>query len=152
MCIRIACLNSLTVKRLSGWLMILPAPERPASSWAPTCGRLSARASGPSSPLGEEWALAGEIPERRGTSLGERLQVERQLDPAALGPPVPRCLLQPLIENDDHHGVARAFEPGPLIVRAELPQNSALLLEIDLNPLGRSGPSPGVLRALDSPT
>lgn len=84
--------------------------------------------------LGEEWALAEKYLSVEALRLGERLQIERQLDPAALGLPVPSLLLQPLIENAITHGVARASEPSPLVVRAEL-RELRLQLEIE-NPLG----------------
>jgi two-component system sensor histidine kinase AlgZ len=54
--------------------------------------------------LGEEWALVDRYLEIEALRLGARLQVERDIDvPAEL--PLPRLLLQPLVENAVRHGV-----------------------------------------------
>lgn len=84
--------------------------------------------------LEEEWRLAEKYLGVEALRLGERLQIERQLEPAALGQPVPSLLLQPLIENAITHGVARAAGSGPLVVRARL-RGERLTLQIE-NPLG----------------
>ncbi len=48
--------------------------------------------------------------------LGERLQVDWQVDPTAGEVPMPLLLLQPLIENAVYHGVARIPEGGTIRV------------------------------------
>lgn len=50
--------------------------------------------------------------------LGDRLAVEWDLDPAALEASVPSLVLQPLVENALHHGIAALARPGRLTVRA----------------------------------
>ncbi len=49
----------------------------------------------------------------------DRLTVEYRVDPALLGVPVPRLVLQPLVENSIRHGLAPRSSPGRVEVRAE---------------------------------
>jgi two-component system, LytTR family, sensor histidine kinase AlgZ len=54
--------------------------------------------------LGEEWALVDRYLEIEALRLGDRLRVQRDIDvPAEM--PLPRLLLQPLVENAIRHGV-----------------------------------------------
>lgn len=84
--------------------------------------------------LREEWALAEKYLGVEALRLGERLQLETQLDPAALDSPVPSLILQPLIENAITHGIALTSEPSPLVMRAQL-RGQRLVVEVE-NPLG----------------
>jgi two-component system LytT family sensor kinase len=52
--------------------------------------------------------------------LGDRLQVDIQLDDAALDVPIPVLSIQPLVENAIKHGVAQSVEPGYIRIRGEL--------------------------------
>jgi len=90
--------------------------------------------------LREEWELAEMYLGVEALRLGERLQIVRELDPAALERQVPSLILQPLIENAITHGISRVTEPSPLRVRAAL-RDERLLVEIE-NPIatGASGP------------
>jgi len=91
--------------------------------------------------LAEEWELAETYLGVEALRLGERLQIERQLDPAALACQVPSLLLQPLIENAITHGVSLASEPSPLVVRAER-RDGRLQIEIE-SPLAEPGQGQG---------
>jgi len=80
--------------------------------------------------LQAEWDLAETYLGVEALRLGERLQIDRHLEPAALECQVPSLLLQPLIENAITHGVSRASEPSPLSVRAER-RGERLLIDIE---------------------
>lgn len=67
--------------------------------------------------LGDEWALSQRYLAVEALRLGERLQVEVDLDDAARACLVPSLLLQPLVENAITHGITPAAEPQPLRVR-----------------------------------
>jgi two-component system sensor histidine kinase AlgZ len=48
--------------------------------------------------------------------LGERLQVEWNVDPVAQAQPMPSLILQPLVENAVYHGIAQLPQGGTVIV------------------------------------
>ncbi|HUD72540.1 MAG TPA: histidine kinase [Dongiaceae bacterium] len=50
--------------------------------------------------------------------FGERLRVEREVEPRALGVPVPGLILQPLVENAVGHGIAPLRQGGTVRIRA----------------------------------
>ena len=63
--------------------------------------------------LGEEWALVDRYLEIEALRLGDRLRVERDIDvPGDI--PLPRLLLQPLVENAIRHGVQPRREGGTI--------------------------------------
>lgn len=66
------------------------------------------------STLGEELSLVDRYLAIEQLRLGQRLRVERRLDglPSAL--PMPRLLLQPLVENAVHHGIGPLREGGTI--------------------------------------
>jgi two-component system, LytTR family, sensor histidine kinase AlgZ len=63
-------------------------------------------------PLAEELALADRFLAIEQVRFGERLQVERRIDEAALPGRVPPLFLQPLFENAITHGIADMLEGG----------------------------------------
>ena len=65
--------------------------------------------------------------------LGQRLQLQQQLAPDLLAQPMPRWLLQPLVENALRRGIAQRPEGG--LLRLQLQHEGAeLLLQLD-NPV-----------------
>lgn len=70
--------------------------------------------------LGEELELTRRYLAIESLRMGERLQVEWQLDDdLALDMPLPALLLQPLVENAIHHGIQALPEGGRLVIRIE---------------------------------
>ena len=62
--------------------------------------------------LEEELDLAGRYLEIERVRFGDRLRVERDIDPEALDCAVPALLLQPLVENAVTHGIAHSLTGG----------------------------------------
>jgi two-component system LytT family sensor kinase len=52
--------------------------------------------------------------------LGDRLNVEIQINEAALDVPIPALSVQPLVENAIKHGIAPRTEPGYVCIKVEL--------------------------------
>jgi two-component system LytT family sensor kinase len=69
-------------------------------------------------PLREELEVTRRYLAIQALRFGERLTITIDADPDALATPVPRLLLQPLIENAIQHGVAPSASPSWLRVRA----------------------------------
>lgn len=70
--------------------------------------------------LGEELELTRRYLAIESLRMGERLQVDWQLDDdLALDIPLPALLLQPLVENAIHHGIQALPEGGRLVIRIE---------------------------------
>ena len=69
--------------------------------------------------LGEELALVERYLAIEQVRFGERLRVQRAVDPAALECLLPPLLLQPLVENAIKHGVANRLEGGTVRLAAE---------------------------------
>ena len=67
-------------------------------------------------PLRDELALADRFLSIEQVRFGERLQVERHVDAAALAARVPPLFLQPLVENAITHGIADLLEGGTILL------------------------------------
>jgi two-component system sensor histidine kinase AlgZ len=67
--------------------------------------------------LGEELALVERYLAIEQLRLGERLRVRRELDELPLDFPLPRLLLQPLVENAVRHGIQPLREGGEIVLR-----------------------------------
>jgi two-component sensor histidine kinase len=63
------------------------------------------------------------------TRFGERLRIQKEIDPAALDVAVPTLILQPLVENSIRHGIEPRETGGTILVRS-LHRESSLRLEI----------------------
>ncbi|MCP5117711.1 MAG: histidine kinase, partial [bacterium] len=77
----------------------------------------------------------------------DRLQIDFQIDPMALGARVPNLILQPLVENALRHGLARRVDGGLLWVRCERENGNLWMRVIDNGPgvdAGGSGVEEGV--------
>jgi two-component system sensor histidine kinase AlgZ len=80
--------------------------------------------------------------------LGSRLQVQRELDDLPLDFPLPRLLLQTLVENAVRHGIQPLRGGGVISLRGRRDGNG-VRIEI-INPLPDSPPQPGNGHGLDS--
>jgi sensor histidine kinase YesM len=69
------------------------------------------------------------------TLMGKRLQIKWNIEPETLDALVPNLILQPLIENAIHHGVAPLEEGGTVTICAAR-RNGKLLLEVIDDGLG----------------
>ena len=67
--------------------------------------------------LGDELALCRQYLNLEQLRLGERLQVEWQIEPGVEEALVPPMLLQPLVENAVYHGIEPGIAPGVIEVR-----------------------------------
>jgi LytS/YehU family sensor histidine kinase len=74
-------------------------------------------------PLSQEMQIVRAYLEVEQLRLGDRLQVEFQVDDVTLNVPVPVLSVQPLVENAVKHGVAPSPEPGYVHVRIKLRGN-----------------------------
>jgi two-component system, LytTR family, sensor histidine kinase AlgZ len=63
-------------------------------------------------PLEEELALVHSFLAVEKVRFGARIQMEENIDPAAMSFPIPPLLLQPLVENAVVHGIAHLIEGG----------------------------------------
>ncbi|WP_130620769.1 sensor histidine kinase [Dyella amyloliquefaciens] len=90
--------------------------------------------------LGDELGLVERYLDIEQLRLGERLRIRRELHDLPADYPLPRLLLQPLVENAVRHGIQPLREGGEIILRGHR-EGEGILIEID-NPL--SGvPTPG---------
>ncbi len=71
-------------------------------------------------PLDQEMQIVRAYLEVEQLRFGDRLQVDIQVDAAALDVPIPVLSIQPLVENAIKHGVAQSAEPGYIHIRVEL--------------------------------
>lgn len=95
-------------------------------------------------PLHEEIELAQRYLNIEQIRFGERLQVEWDLDPAALDVCLPPLLLQPLVENAVKHGVEPSEIGAKVTISAQLSQKKFILLRVTntLSSSRRTGDSP----------
>jgi sensor histidine kinase YesM len=80
--------------------------------------------------LGEELALVDRYLAIERVRFGERLRVERRLDPEAERCLVPPLLLQPLVENAIKHGIAERIEGGTVRIAAAS-RDGSLTIEVE---------------------
>jgi len=90
--------------------------------------------------LGEELTLVDRYLAIEQLRLGDRLRVHRNLDDLPFAFPLPRLLLQPLVENAVRHGIQPLREGGEVVLRGRR-ERDGILVEID-NPLVGT-PTPG---------
>lgn len=98
--------------------------------------------------LGEELALVERYLAIEQLRLGARLRVQRELDGLPPDFPLPRLLLQPLVENAVRHGIQPLREGGEVSLRGHRDGNG-VHIEIS-NPLPASPSEHGNGHALDS--
>ena len=90
--------------------------------------------------LGEELALVDRYLAIEQVRFGERLRVQRVVEPEALDCLLPPLLLQPLVENAVKHGVAGRLEGGVVRIAAE--RRAGQLVVTLENPLDDDAPTP----------
>lgn len=71
-------------------------------------------------PLRQELELVDRYVAIQQVRFGDRLRVERDIDPGTLDMRVPVLLLQPLVENAIEHGIAQRLSGGVLRIGAEV--------------------------------
>ncbi|TAL75563.1 MAG: sensor histidine kinase [Rhodanobacter sp.] len=98
--------------------------------------------------LGEELALLDRYLAIEQLRLGERLRVERDVEALPATFPLPRLLLQPLVENAVHHGVQPLREGGTVALRGAC-TGDHLVIEIT-NPLPSTPARAGNGHGLDN--
>ncbi|MEO9216643.1 MAG: histidine kinase [Rhodanobacter sp.] len=98
--------------------------------------------------LGEELALVERYLAIEQLRLGARLSVQRELDGLPADFPLPRLLLQPLVENAVRHGVQPLREGGEVNLRGQR-IGDGIRIEIS-NPLPTTPPESGNGHGLDS--
>lgn len=98
--------------------------------------------------LGEELALIERYLAIEQLRLGARLRVRRELDDLPAEFPLPRLLLQPLVENAVRHGIQPLREGGEVILRGRR-EGRGIRIEI-INPLPPTPAEPGNGHGLDS--
>jgi len=98
--------------------------------------------------LAEELALVERYLAIEQLRLGERLRVTRALDDLPGDYPLPRLLLQPLVENAVRHGIQPSREGGQIVLRGYR-ERAAWVIEID-NPLLTTPSEPGNGHGLDN--
>ncbi|WP_164001082.1 sensor histidine kinase [Pyxidicoccus caerfyrddinensis] len=92
--------------------------------------RYALAARGPETvPLERELQVVRDYLGLEGVRLESRLRVREDVEPAALGVPVPAMLVQTLVENAIKHGVGLTPEGGEVAVSAYV-RDGALLLEV----------------------
>lgn len=94
-------------------------------------------------PLGAELELLGRYLELEHVRFGDRLTVERDIEPGLHGALVPSLLLQPIVENAIRHGIAP--QRGPGLVRVHV-RRLGVQLRIEVRDSG-AGFSAGERRA-----
>ena len=89
--------------------------------------------------LGEELMLVERYLAIEKARFGDRLRIERAVDPAAAGCLVPPLLLQPLVENAIKHGIQSCVEGGTIRIEARR-EGEMLRLAVE-NPVDTAAPS-----------
>lgn len=84
-------------------------------------------------PLSEEIALVKAYLRIEQARMGERMQVDWDVSDEHLHWPVPRLVIQPLVENAVHHGISRLSAPGTLRIRISEARHN-LVVEVE-NPI-----------------
>lgn len=93
--------------------------------------RISLRTSEHEVPLSRELELLDRYLAIEQTRLNSRLQIVREIDPAATTAMVPTFMLQPLAENAIRHGIEPRREGGTLTIRATAESGTLRLVVAD---------------------
>mgnify|MGYP003132318269 FL=1 len=122
-----------TLNSIASLIAIQPDRAEQAVEDVAELFRAALKDEGRDSTLDEEWHLCELYLELEGLRLGERLQVQWEMDDALRSQKIPALLLQPLVENAVYHGIAQRPEGGT--VRIAAARDGARLCVVVENPL-----------------
>ena len=88
-------------------------------------------------PFAREWQLTRSYLSLEEKRLGDRLRLRLEVDPQADDVPVPPMVLQPLVENAVHHGLADSANGGDLIISVQVIAGS---LRMEVRDTGSGAP------------
>jgi two-component system sensor histidine kinase AlgZ len=77
--------------------------------------------------ISEEWKLCQHYLRIEGHRLGDRLQIEWDIDSLPDDALLPPLTLQPLLENTIYHGIERLPEGGTIQIKGELSNNAIII-------------------------
>jgi len=112
--------------------------------------RASLEKRGMTAPLVEEIGLCHAYLRIEKLRLGEKLSVEWDIPEALLEWPVPKLVVQPLIENAVHHGISKLVGAGAVRVAAREIFGRLVIEVTNPMPLEAAGPSSGNRVAIDN--
>ena len=92
-------------------------------------------------PLAQEMQIVRAYLELEQCRLASRLDVQIEVDDAALQIPIPALSIQPLVENAVKHGVALRIEPGYVRITAQC-RNEELRISVENSASGRATEAP----------
>jgi hypothetical protein len=92
-------------------------------------------------PLEQEMQIVRAYLELEQCRLASRLDVQIEVDDAALQIPIPAMSIQPLVENAVKHGVALRVEPGYVRIKAQC-RNEELRISVENSASGRAAETP----------
>jgi len=92
-------------------------------------------------PLAQEMQIVRAYLELEQCRLASRLDVQIEVDDAALQIPIPALSIQPLVENAVKHGVALRIEPGYVRIKAHC-RNQELRISVENSASGRPAETP----------
>ena len=92
-------------------------------------------------PLAQEMQIVRAYLELEQCRLASRLDVQIEVDDAALQIPIPALSIQPLVENAVKHGVALRIEPGYVRIKAQC-RNEELRISVENSASGRAMETP----------
>ena len=92
-------------------------------------------------PLAQEMQIVRAYLELEQCRLASRLDVQIEVDDAALQIPIPALSIQPLVENAVKHGVALRVEPGYVRIKAQC-RNGELRISVENSASGRATEAP----------
>ena len=92
-------------------------------------------------PLAQEMQIVRAYLELEQCRLANRLDVQIEVDDAALQIPIPALSIQPLVENAVKHGVALRIEPGYVRIKVQC-RNEELRITVENSASGRAAEAP----------
>jgi two-component system sensor histidine kinase AlgZ len=112
--------------------------------------RASLEKRGQMAPLVEEIGLCHAYLRIEKMRLSDKLKVEWDIPEALLEWPVPKLVVQPLIENAVHHGISKLINPGVVRIAAREIYGRMVIEVTNPMPADAAGPSSGNRVAVDN--